>query len=197
MSGFARLFEFFGMMNSVADRQMSCKRLILPKTRCHDLLALASTLPWERGRLNHIDANARELRACDSCFVYPDARSAWLFDWLQVAFVGAGAALGVSVGRILEAPQIVRYHCGDFFDWHQDSVDDTGARALTASIQLSAPEDYEGGSLELKSGEHSSHKIGAVTVFRAEDWHRVNPILIGTRVALVAWIDHVDFNSKL
>ncbi|NES86773.1 MAG: 2OG-Fe(II) oxygenase, partial [Moorea sp. SIO2B7] len=58
------------------------------------------------------------------------------------------------------------------------------------SVQLSPPEDYEGGSLIFrKAGQVASTEQGSATLFPSSWIHQVQPVTRGTRFALVAWIN--------
>lgn len=84
------------------------------------------------------------------------------------------------------------------YDWHQDSSPNTDIpRKLSVVLQLSSPDDYEGGELELKTGGKTDHKIirkkGFITAFPSYQLHRVTPVTSGTRISLVAWVGGPKF----
>ena len=92
--------------------------------------------------------------------------------------------------------QITRYEEGSFYDWHQDSFyhaqRTVHERKISAILQLSKPEDYEGGELQLFNGQNDPEILpikdqGSVIVFRSEEWHRVTKLIKGTRYSLVFW----------
>lgn len=78
------------------------------------------------------------------------------------------------------------------YDWHHDvhwASQDEWARKLSVTVQLSAPDDYEGGRFEfdeVKSSADFSAK-GSVLIFPSYLSHKVHPVTSGTRHALVAW----------
>ena len=64
-------------------------------------------------------------------------------------------------------------------------------RKISISIQLSRPEDYDGGDLELMYGtepQKLDRTRGAFIAFPSFMLHRVTPVTRGTRWSLVAWI---------
>jgi len=91
----------------------------------------------------------------------------------------------------LEPIQIFRYEIGDHYEWHTDwSPHNNKKRKLSMTIQLSEHSGYSGGDLQILDGPETrivSREIGHATVFPSWAVHRVNPILSGTRWALVAW----------
>ena len=63
------------------------------------------------------------------------------------------------------------------------------SRKLTMVIQLSDPSEYEGGQLELFEDIQIPKQKGLVAMFPSfGNYHRVTPVLSGTRKVLVAWI---------
>ena len=92
-----------------------------------------------------------------------------------------------------EPPELnfLRYASTDYFDWHVD-VGGFGQRwrKMTFAMQLSHPNDYVGGDLELFTGvsvkvERTS---GSVCAFPSFVPHRVAPISTGVRYVLVGWL---------
>ena len=112
-----------------------------------------------------------------------------------------------------EACQFTRYEVGEHYGWHCDSwtkpYDNKKGenfkdkiRKLSVTISLSDPNEYEGGNLEFDfrnqtdwendktSGMHECTEIrprGSIIVFPSFVWHRVKPVLRGTRYSLVIW----------
>jgi len=82
------------------------------------------------------------------------------------------------------------------YSWHHDVNWKSIApyhRKLSVTVQLSSPDEYEGGDFEFDSDidqlppEHKEK--GTVLVFPSFLRHRVKPITKGTRKALVAWFE--------
>jgi PKHD-type hydroxylase len=64
-------------------------------------------------------------------------------------------------------------------------------RKLSCVIQLSDPEDYDGGELQMNMGSQIvsiPKQKGLVTYFSSFVLHRVTPVTRGVRKSLVAWI---------
>lgn len=80
----------------------------------------------------------------------------------------------------------------DHYEWHVDSGPSNSSRKLSFSLQLSAPEDYDGGELEflppVDCDGQGMRSRGALIVFPAFHLHRVTPLTRGTRHALVGWL---------
>jgi PKHD-type hydroxylase len=86
---------------------------------------------------------------------------------------------------------VSRYEApGDHFEWHFDNAEiNTSTRKLSVAVQLSAPDEYEGGALEFHPrGELPfARGRGSVIVFPAYMSHRVSPVTRGSRASLIWW----------
>ena len=99
----------------------------------------------------------------------------------------------VDISHVEGNVQLARYDSSDsgFYDWHTDFGDVAPGRKISISIQLSRPDDYTGGDLELMykgQPEPAERARGALIAFPSFVLHRVTPVTSGTRWSLVAWI---------
>lgn len=87
-----------------------------------------------------------------------------------------------------------------FYDWHMDTflllTESQGTRMmdrkLSMVLQLSNPDDYEGGDLEIDGTpipKDELRKQGAMVVFPSFLRHRVTPVTRGVRYSLVLWAE--------
>lgn len=119
-------------------------------------------------------------------------KSQWLYELIadRVGRVNM-TEFNFNVAGIFTDLQLLEYGVGGHYDWHIDTGPGESAfRKLSIIIQLSDPEDYEGGEVLFKAGnkEHELPKDqGQIAVFPSYILHKVNPITKGTRYALVAW----------
>jgi len=91
----------------------------------------------------------------------------------------------------IEPYEIKSYSVGDVFEPHNDilySNDSTVERRVNLVIQLSDPDEYEGGDLLIGNAK-CSRELGTGIFFRAETIHSVTEITRGTRFSLIghAW----------
>ena len=92
----------------------------------------------------------------------------------------------------VETIQFAKYGFLGHYSRHTDStgVGRSARRIISASVQLSNPDDYKGGNLKVDI-EHKMHKTpreqGTLTIFPSVFEHKVTPILRGQRYALVLW----------
>ena len=104
-----------------------------------------------------------------------------------------------------QAIQFGEYKNGGFYGWHQDAsgIDPNNeTRKLSLTLALSDPDTFEGGELQFYNGgrpmedsdeitvEQVTNDIksqGTVIVFDSRDFHRVTPVVKGTRHSIVCW----------
>ncbi|WP_299766498.1 2OG-Fe(II) oxygenase [uncultured Dokdonia sp.] len=93
--------------------------------------------------------------------------------------------------------QLTRYSEGDFFDWHLDfGAGEISARKLSMTIQLSDPDEYEGGDLQFMINQkivNAPREKGTIIIFPSFIIHRVTPITKGTRQSIVGWVSGPPF----
>tara|TARA_B110000503_G_C7141234_1_gene410918 strand:- start:779 stop:1339 length:561 start_codon:yes stop_codon:yes gene_type:complete len=100
-----------------------------------------------------------------------------------------------------EPLQYTIYNPGDHYDWHIDSHSKPYANGMIRklSFTICLTDDYTGGEFELslpspKPEKHQFFKFdkvfkkGTMIVFPSHIWHKVHPVLTGTRKVLVGWI---------
>jgi len=90
---------------------------------------------------------------------------------------------------------MVKYEEGHYFKKHQDrSNQNFFERKKTIVIQLSEEDTYKGGSLRIWETHKNpyitaSKKIGNTIIFDSGHYHAVTPLDVGTRYALVCWLE--------
>lgn len=130
----------------------------------------------------------------------------WIFNKLECAVFRLNSAYhGLDIDRI-HTLQFTKYdEESPFYDWHWDMSEDDPdmsnlhvieQRKLSAVVQLSDPEDYEGGELEMSiCGRIFSveKRKGTLNLFPSFVLHRVTPVTKGERYTLVAWYTGPDW----
>ena len=93
-----------------------------------------------------------------------------------------------------ESPQVARYDASDngHFAWHSDVGEGILARKrkLTLVLQLSEPDSYEGGDLEVMPSAQilsANRGQGCVSIFPSFTLHQVAPVQNGVRYSLTLW----------
>lgn len=134
-------------------------------------------------------------------FLYPNDVTGWIFDKMSQSIVQMNEQFfGFDLTCMEQGIQFTRYAApGEHYDWHIDRGGQFGTRKLSVTMQLSAPEDYEGGDLELwfGGGEDEIMKAnrdrGVMTFFPSWVMHRVKPVTKGVRYSLVCWVSGPSF----
>lgn len=99
--------------------------------------------------------------------------------------------------EIDEQIQYTVYNSDDegYYDWHLDMGPGKARRKLSLICQLSDPSEYEGGELQMNTGQIlvPEKEKGTVIIFPSYILHRVTPVTKGTRRSLVMWIEGPAF----
>jgi PKHD-type hydroxylase len=126
----------------------------------------------------------------------------WLPESEDLAWVGARMArlaadanrelFGFALDGLDEQLQLAVYGPGHYYDWHIDRGRGSiaGRRKLTLSVQLTAPDLYDGGAFEINADGYPyqvSREQGTAVVIAATTLHRVEPVVRGFRYSLVTW----------
>lgn len=127
----------------------------------------------------------------------------WLYKRLQVMILEANDALWqFELVSMPEQIQFTEYHANEkgHYNWHQDiGTGVASCRKVSVTVQLSSPEDYEGGDLQLThGGPHelaytAPKQAGSVTIFPSYMLHRVKPVTKGIRKSFVLWVGGTPF----
>lgn len=131
-------------------------------------------------------------------FLFPNEITGWVFQRIAGVISEINQRFfGFDLYAMEQGLQFTRYQApGEHYEWHIDRGMQTGTRKLSLSLQLSDPDNYEGGDLELWFGGEpmkASRERGMMTLFPSYVMHRVTPVTKGTRYSLVAWISGPPF----
>ena len=154
---------------------------------CRAIIELGDALGTAAGR---VEIGADTYRVSKIAWLEPAPATHWIYHRLGVLFAAANRHYGLKLIGLAEALQFTVYGPQQHFDWHIDlGAGQTSARKLSMTVQLSAAEDYSGGTLEFSNAPspEAAREIGAATVFPSYLAHRVAPVQSGVRRSLVAW----------
>ena len=88
------------------------------------------------------------------------------------------------------------YGDGGHYDWHADLGPGLSNRKLSVVLQLSDPNEYEGGELQINPGGNIltvPKELGLICFFPSFLLHRVTPLTSGVRNTLVTWLCGANF----
>lgn len=160
---------------------------------CETIRAAAAGLESREGAIGGVGVTNHARRATTQWL--PRDEFEWVYDRVINVTLDANAqAWGFEHVEEAESIQISTYS-GDvagYYNWHADTSmsGDTAAirnRILSASVQLSAPDQYTGGELEVRGNAPAAVTQGAMIVFPSYLLHKVHPVETGKRVSLVMW----------
>ena len=138
---------------------------------------------------------AQDIRRADVAWLDDIQAMGWVMDrMIRLVSDANRAAFGFDLTDFGESAQVARYGAErqGHFDWHSDIGAGQWAarRKLTVVVQLSDPDAYEGGKLEIWPSNAviaAAATRGTATVFPSFVLHRVTPVTFGTRWSLTLW----------
>jgi len=142
---------------------------------------------------------SEDIRRSELSWLNNSPETKWVFEKLGHVAASLNADyFGFSLAGFGEPLQLTNYleSRQGTYGWHQDFGGNGPSRKLSLVLQLSSPEDYEGGQLQLlNSKEPTSVKKqrGLIMAFPAWTLHQVTPVVKGTRQSLVAWVSGEPF----
>ncbi len=150
--------------------------------------------------LNSTEGNTQnqELRQSSLNLINPEEPCTWIFERLSRTAIDQNLHwFNFDLHGLNEGLQLARYNQSDLFNWHMDYGGGLAStRKLSISLQLSEPEEYEGGDLQFMINDqhyNMPRAKGTVIVFPSYMVHRVTPIASGTRMSLVGWVHGMPF----
>lgn len=139
-----------------------------------------------------------DIRKAEVSWIFPNEKTEWLFRKLTDLITSANARFfNFHLIGMFEGLQFTIYKDGgDKYEPHLDKVYAKTARKLSFVLQLSDPEDYEGGELKLYTGHEPvtvEKEKGLLCSFPSYTLHGVTPVTKGTRYSLVIWVHGPPF----
>lgn len=138
------------------------------------------------------------IRDSKIAWIYPEPDIHWLYRKLTDAIMDMNTRFfGFNLYGITEGIQFTKYNSpGGRYGKHIDKAYNGRIRKLSISIQLSDPQDYEGGELLLWNDEEPTQTLkeqGSAIIFPSYSLHEVMPVTKGTRYSLVIWVSGEPF----
>lgn len=169
-----------------------------------DIINLCETYPKQQGEVggNYTGVQLEDMRLSTVAWVTPDDKSNWLYQRLSdlVRKVNDNY-FGFNLWGFMDNFQYTIYEesnkgPGDHYNWHIDQLSEGQyARKLSMVMQLSDPQDYEGGELWVHGLQKNvlPKELGIIHFFPSYTLHRVTPVTSGKRMTLVGWASGPDF----
>jgi PKHD-type hydroxylase len=122
----------------------------------------------------------------------------WVYDRMAKAAMAINAAIyRYDLTGFEENFHYLTYRAGQHFNWHLDMGQHTPApRKLSLILQLSDPEEYEGGDFDVMVATRHIRTLkrrGSIIAFPAYKIHRVTPVTSGVRRTLSMFVVGPNF----
>jgi len=167
---------------------------LFSKSEATEIIRLSEDGRQKRGGL--VGGNRHDnIRRAEISWLDDRGSAEWVMDRIVNAVARANReTFSFDITDFRERLQVAAYDEADegHYDWHSDIGDGPIARhrKLTIVAQLSDPESYEGGELEISFGGTpmaSPKELGSATLFASFMLHRVVPVSRGSRYSLTCW----------
>tara|TARA_Y100000385_G_scaffold247902_1_gene268287 strand:+ start:905 stop:1504 length:600 start_codon:yes stop_codon:yes gene_type:complete len=154
----------------------------------------------KENKADTVNGSSNKVRSSKVRWIPQDDTWFWLYEKLATQIATANNSLwNFELHHIPENIQYTEYYATEkgHYTWHQDiGPGMLSQRKISITVQLSNPEEYEGGDLELFTGGNyeednfiKAHKgMGTVFIFPSYLLHRVTPVTKGVRRSFVLWV---------
>ena len=161
---------------------------------CGRIIAAITAVPFKNAMLVQQKRNPA-LRTASLVWLDEVDGLGWVMDRLiEIIRISNIDQFDFDLREFAESPQVARYDASDnaHFAWHSDVGEGILARKrkLTLVLQLSEPDSYEGGDLEVMPSAQilsANRGQGCVSVFPSFTLHQVAPVQSGVRYSLTLW----------
>lgn len=173
--------NYFYYKSGLSNEDIAKIRGLVPPEKLHD------------GNVSgEIDKTYRSSRIY---WIPKNTETKWLYEKVMWFVKDANERMwNFNLSHINEDIQFTEYDAeyDGHYDWHMDvGGDRSSTRKLSLTIQLSDPDDYEGGELQFllnRSVSEPERAQGTVVLFPSFLLHRVKRVTSGRRQSLVIWI---------
>jgi PKHD-type hydroxylase len=160
--------------------------------------ANVATLPFEQATV--ASDEMKDVRSSIIKWVPKNPEWEWLYEkMINMATEANNALWKFDLHSVMDSIQYTEYHAVDngHYGWHQDIGPGwLSQRKVSITVQLSGPDEYEGGDLQYWQGGDgyltAPKEKGVVFIFPSYMMHRVTRVTTGIRRSFVLWVggDH-------
>jgi PKHD-type hydroxylase len=169
---------------------------IFTKEECEQIILLGKELPLETATVvKDVSIVDTTIRITNVSWIPSDNKHAWIFNRCAGAIDRNNNEYFKFDLIQLESLQFGAYDTvGSYYGKHRDCHSTSGSsghRKLSFSVQLSDPDTYEGGDLQLHYQNDpiiAKKEQGVATFFPSYMLHEVTPVTSGIRYSLVGWV---------
>jgi len=172
---------------------------VIPDAMCDTIVELGKTKEQMIAGINVENTTDNKMRKGEVAWIKDDWVQQMLETYASKANIEAGWHFVVDSKEHI---QFATYEDSAFYDYHRDcNILQAQYRKLSISVQLSSPDDYDGGDLLMKHFWGTTNlpmdkeikNKGTIIVFPSILLHKVTPVTEGTRHSLVQWFSGPDF----
>ena len=165
------------------------------------IIEIGDSIPTMEATIGSDGGTDDNIRRSKISWIQQNDQTIWIYDKLAWAMRQLnGQFYKFDMWGFSEDLQYTTYHEEDegHYSWHQDLgvSGGGGPRKLSLVLQLTDPDEYEGGDLEIFTGTTPSPVLkqrGLIAVFPSYQLHRVTPVTKGTRKTIVVWACGPEF----
>lgn len=142
---------------------------------------------------NGVDGHISDYRKSEVSWIGRNENTKWIYDKISDLAIKANSEMwNFDIWDFQDDLQFTTYYGdGGHYDWHADLGVGISNRKLSIVLQLSDPNDYEGGDLQMNPGGNIltvPREKGLICFFPSFILHRVTPLTSGLRRSLVIWL---------
>jgi PKHD-type hydroxylase len=168
------------------------------KEECQTIINIAKNKGLVKGTTFN-DDKTKDVRDSKISWLYPVDGMDWVFRRVTDITLNLNERFfKFNLFGINEGFQFTNYEApSGKYGKHVDRAMNIPVRKLSISIQLTNPEEYEGGELKLYDGEEDgiimNKEQGTLVIFPSYVLHEVMPVTKGIRNSLVTWVTGKQF----
>jgi PKHD-type hydroxylase len=166
------------------------------KDECQTIINIAK----DKGLIKGKTKGESDIRDSKISWLYPSDNLDWAFRRVTDITLSLNERFfNFNLFGINEGFQFTNYEApSDKYGKHVDRSINIPVRKLSISIQLTNPEEYEGGELKLYDGDDDEANVmdktqGTLIMFPSYVLHEVMPVTKGERNSLVTWVTGKQF----
>ena len=172
----------------------------LTKSECEDIIKYSKNLKQtQQARvIDKGQKTIKQIRDSTVTWLVPNDDVTWLYRKITDTVLYLNSKyFNFDLYGISESLQFTNYKSpSGHFQKHVDNAYNLVIRKLSVSVQLTDPESYSGGDLNLYLGKNKTvmrKEQGDLIIFPSYTMHEVTPVTKGERNALVAWVTGKQF----
>jgi PKHD-type hydroxylase len=168
-------------------------------SECESIIKIGESIQSQKGLvLGSSGDEESDYRDSEISWLNEDSETKWIYDKLVDYAITANKTMwNFDIWGLGDSLQYTKYlGNGGHYDWHLDLGPNVSNRKMSCVLQLSTPEEYEGGSLQINPGGNIMEipkGLGTLVFFPSFLLHRVTPLTSGVRKSLVTWFCGANF----